>query len=156
MRDLPLVNIPAVYTRARCQRACLLAFSTNAHILRCRPLGRLGCDSSSDFFARGRRQDNTLDIGEYHPLLEALGRSAAYIRLSATVSEMSSRANSCIVKIKLSSETKHQVGKEVYTPRGGGGSRTSILRRCVRCRFPIEFHRRVSHRRHGRGATGRG
>lgn len=115
MRDFSRVNIPAVvqYSIARPDNkklACVLRaifFATkNVHILRCRPLGRLvlpvrdaSSSSSSDFFARGRRQDNTLDKGEYH--VEALGRSAAYIRLKATVSEMSSRANSCIVKIKL-------------------------------------------------------
>ncbi len=38
---------------------------------------------------------------EYH-VPETVGCSAAYILLMATVSEMSSRANSCIVNIKLS------------------------------------------------------
>lgn len=109
MRDFPRVNIPAVIS-APDKSACVCVERRNAHILRCRPLGRLVLpvvrdSSSSDFFVRGRRQDNTLDKGEYHLLLpEALGRSAAYIRLKATVSEMSSRANSCIVKIKLSTK----------------------------------------------------
>ena len=123
MRDFPRVNIPAVIS-APDKSACVCVERRNAHILRCRPLGRLVLpvvrdSSSSDFFARGRRQDNTLDKGEYHLLLpEALGRSAAYIRLKATVSEMSSRANSCIVKIKLSTKNHHHQNQEASKNEG--------------------------------------
>lgn len=170
MRDFPRVNIPAVIS-APDKSACVCVERRNAHILRCRPLGRLVLpvvrdSSSSDFFARGRRQDNTLDKGEYHLLLpEALGRSAAYIRLKATVSEMSSRANSCIVKIKLSTKKSSSSKPGSKQKRGVNQKkkkRTSILRRRVRYRFlKIGIHRRVmmmmmSHRRHGRGAIGRG
>ena len=165
---------PLLYSIARPDNeklACVLRaifFATkNVHILRCRPLGRLvlpvrDASSSPDFFARGRRQDSTLDKGEYH--VEALGRSAAYIRLKATVSEMSSRANSCIVKIKLCFFfCYHHQENETRKKQTRGSKRTSILRRRVRYRFlkMIGMHRRVmmmmmSHRRHGRGVIGRG
>jgi hypothetical protein len=64
---------------------------------------------------RLRRQQNTLQMAAEmrgSHLREESARSAAYILLIATVSDMSSRANSCMAKMKLAQHADQQKDKK--------------------------------------------